>query len=157
MIPLSLESLQDYLSQNEFEVKQQPETDQIYLLFKVQEQEYPVFLRVMDDGELLQILSFIPHSLQTKTIPDVARLLHLFNKEIDIPGFGMDESTAKVVFFRIVLPAIEGTVSGEIVAGYINSIKVITETFYPVILAVSTGAATYEEIVKKANDVNLGK
>lgn len=152
MIPLTLDSLYSYLSENNQDVKKQPETNQLYVLFKVQDQEYPLFLRVMDEGELLQLLAFMPISLENKTVADVGRLLHLFNKEIDIPGFGMDEA-AKVIFYRIVLPSIDKKISGEIVSGYLNSIKVITETFYPVIAAVVMGAATYSDIVKKANEM----
>ncbi len=152
MIPLTLDSLFEHLTQSDFEIKRQPETNQIYILFKVQDQDYPVFIRVMDEGELLQLLAFMPISMETKTTNDLARLLHLFNKEIDIPGFGMDE-TAQVIFYRIILPAIEGKVSGEIVAGYITSIKMITETFFPVIAAVVSGVATYADIVKKANEL----
>lgn len=152
MIPLTLDSLFDFLSKNDFEVKRQPETNQLYILFKVQDQDYPIFLRVMDEGELLQLLAFMPITLDAKTVPDLGRLLHLFNKEIDIPGFGMDESS-NVIFYRIVLPAIENEISGDIVAGYLNSIKVITETFYPVIGAVVTGAVTYADVVKKANEL----
>lgn len=150
MIPLTLDSLFDSLTQNNFGVKRQPETNQLYVLFKIQNQDYPLFLRVMDEGELLQLLAFMPISLESKTCGDLARLLHLFNKEIDIPGFGMDES-AKVIFFRIVLPAIDNKVPEEIVAGYLKSIKVITETFYPVIVAVVSGSVTFAEVVKKAN------
>lgn len=155
MIPLSLDSLYDYLTSQSIDVKRQTETDQLYILFKVQDQEFPVFLRSIDDGELIQLLAFIPISLEAKTIPEVARLLHLFNKEIDIPGFGMDEK-AKVVFYRVVLPSIEGQVSGEIIEGYINSIKVLTETFFPVIAAVVAGKATFAEVVKKANEMGVG-
>jgi hypothetical protein len=152
MIPLTLDSLYDSLTQSQFDVKRQPETNQLYVLFKVLDQEYPIFIRVMDEGELLQLLAFMPVSLDAKTIPDVARLLHLFNKEIDIPGFGMDEK-AKVNFYRVILPGIEGEVSGKIIAGYINSIKMITETFYPVIAAVATGQVTYADVLKKANQL----
>lgn len=152
MIPLTLDSLYDFLSENKFEVKRQPETNQLYILFKVQDQDYPLFLRVMDEGELLQLLAFMPITSDAKTVADLGRLLHLFNKEIDIPGFGMDESS-NVIFYRIVLPAMDGKISGDIVAGYLNSLKVITETFYPVIAAVVTGAVTYADVVKKANEL----
>lgn len=152
MIPLTLDSLYDYLTENKFDVKRQPETHQLYVLFKVQDQDYPLFLRVMDEGELLQVLAFMPISLDNKTVSDLGRLLHLFNKEIDIPGFGMDES-AKVIFYRIVLPAVDGKISGDIVTGYLNSIKVITETFFPVIAAVVSGNVTFADIVKKANEM----
>lgn len=152
MIPLTLDSMFDYLSKNGLDVKRQPETKQLYILFKLHEQEFPLFIRIMDEGELLQMIAFMPVSLETKTVSDLARLLHVFNKEIDIPGFGMDE-TAKVCFYRAVLPGSNNKMLGEIVTGYINSIKVISETFFPVIVAVVTGAATYADVMKKANEV----
>ncbi len=151
MIPLNLDSLYDLLTQNKFDVKRQPETHQLYILFKTEGQDYPLFIRVMEEGELLQLLAFMPISLDAKTVADLARLLHLFNKEVDIPGFGLDES-AKVIFYRIVLPSTEGKISGEIVQGYVTSIKMITETFYPVIAAVVMGNISFAEVVKKANE-----
>lgn len=152
MIQLSLDSLFNFLTKTGLDVKRQPETNQLYILFKIHDQEFPLFIRIMEEGELLQLLAFMPISLEEKTNPELARLLHLFNKEIDIPGFGMDENS-KVAFYRTVLPATENKISGEIVAGYINSIKVICETFFPVVVAVVTGSASYADIVKKANDM----
>ena len=152
MIPLTLDSLYNFLTKDKFDIKRQNETQQLFVLFKVHDQEYPVFIRIMDEGGLIQLLAFVPISLETNTQSDLSRLLHLFNKEIDIPGFGLDEN-AKVIFYRLVLPAIDGKISGEIVAGYLNSIQVIAETFYPVIVAVVTGSVTFEEVVKKANEM----
>ena len=151
MISLNLDSIFDYLTSQKMEVKRQPETNQIYLLYKAHEQEFPIFIRIMEEGELVQLLAFMPISLNPKSVADLSRLLHLFNKEIDIPGFGMDEAS-KVCFYRVVLPGTEGKISGEVVAGYINSIRVITETFFPVIAAVVTQTATFEDVVKKANE-----
>lgn len=150
MIPLSLDSLYDFLSTKSFDIKRQPETNQLYTIFNTHEQDVPLFLRIMDEGEFLQLITFIPVTLDRKTVADLGRLLHLLNKEIDIPGFGMEEK-AKLIFYRIVLPAIEGEVSGDIVAKYIKSAKVIIETFFPVIAAVVTGGATFADIMKKAN------
>lgn len=152
MIPLTLDSLYDYLSKNGFAIKRQPETEQLFILFKVEQQEYPLFFRIMDEGDLLQLLAFMPIGADAKTIADLSRLLHLFNKEIDIPGFGMDEG-AKVIFYRVVLPANNKKIEGDIVTGYINSINMITETFFPVIVAVVTGKVTFSEVVKKANEL----
>lgn len=152
MIPLTLDNLYDFLSKNKIDVKRQPETNQLYVLYKVEDQDYPIFLRVMAEGELLQLLAFMPISLDAKTVSDLSRLLHFFNKEIDIPGFGIDESS-KVVFYRVVLPSIQGEISGDIVTGYLNSLKVITETFFPVIVAVVTGKVTFADVVKKSKEL----
>lgn len=152
MIPLTLDSLYEYLVKNDLEIKRQPETKQLYVVFKIHDQEFPLFIRIMDEGDLLQLLVFMPVALEAKTVSDLGRLLHLFNKEIDIPGFGMDEA-AKVIFYRVVLPGVDGKISGEVVSGYVNSIKVISETFFPIVVAVVNGAATFSDVMKKANEI----
>lgn len=43
MIPLTLDSLFSLLTDNQFDVKRQPETQQLYILLKTQEQDYPIF------------------------------------------------------------------------------------------------------------------
>src|SRR5947209_3111552 len=77
----------------------QAETNQLYFPIKVSNREFPVFIRIFEDSGLLQQLVFFPCKIDKKMTPDMARLLHMFNKELDLPGFGMDE-VAGVVFFR---------------------------------------------------------
>lgn len=151
MIKLELKKLLEYLHQKDLNAQIQKETNQIYILFKIGEQEYPLFLRIFEGGELLQLLAFIPCNIKHDAVNDTARLLHLLNKELDVPGFGMDE-TAMVVFYRCMIPAKNEEVDSKLLDAYMNSIQIVCKTFSPVITAVAFGTATYSEVVKKAKD-----
>lgn len=152
MIPLNLNSLLQHLQTKQFDVKDQPETQQIYLLFDIHPLKFPLFIRVLEDSDLLQMLVFMPFTLEHSATADTARFLHLLNKELDIPGFGMDEGS-QVAFYRIMLPGKNKKIDSEIFEAYINSMKNICETFYPAIAAVGQGAATFEDVLKKMKDL----
>src|SRR5436853_6718427 len=116
MIDITPEALLQFMRKHKYESDIQADTQQVYTIFKINQKEYPLFLRVFDEGHLLQLLVFIPshlepneqfslgkqattpqttHSLKDEKQKDItadsARLLHLLNKELDVPGFGMDE------------------------------------------------------------------
>ena len=81
--------------------------------------------------------------------PDI---LHLLNKEMDIPGFGMDEDS-KVIFFRISQPlSTEGELDTDLMDAYLESIKTVCTTFTPAIINVSQGTMTLEEILQKVKE-----
>lgn len=153
MIPLNLNSLLQHLHTKNFDAKHQPETQQIYLVFDAHQQQFPLFIRVVEDSGLLQLLVFMAFTLQPSAAADTARFLHLLNKELDIPGFGMDESS-QVVFYRVMLPTVNKKVDADIFEAYITSMKNICETFFPVIAAVGQGAATYEDVLKKMKELS---
>ena len=151
MINLELKSLLEHLRDKKIEAQIQKETNQIYILFKIAEKEYPVFLRIFEGGELLQLLAFIPCNIKPEALNDTARLLHLLNKELDIPGFGMDE-TAMVIFYRCMIPAKDQQIDEALLDAYLNSIQIIAKTFSAVIIAVAYGATTYKEVLKKSEE-----
>ncbi|BBI16924.1 YbjN domain-containing protein [Neochlamydia sp. S13] len=156
MIPLTIDSLYEYLINKSVDVKHQPETKQIYTLFKVQNEAFPLFIGLLNDEELLQLFAPIPIALESQTITEVARVLHLFNKEIDIPGFGLDER-AKIVFYRTILPASDKKVAGEILCNYIHTIPLLIETFFPIIAAVVAGKARFIDVVKQGEAAKIRK
>lgn len=149
MINLKLEDLLGYFQKNKIDAHLQQQTNQLYILYKIGEQEFPVFIRIFEGGELLQLLAFIPCNIVPGALNDTARLLHLLNKELDVPGFGMDEN-AMVLFYRCMIPAQNQKVDEALLQAYLNSIQVICKTFAAVVVAVATGAATYDEVLKKA-------
>ena len=87
---------------------------------------------------------------------DLGRLLHLLNKELDIPGFGMDEE-AEVVFYRIMIPAIDNRVDTKVITRYLGSIEGLCMNFSPVIATVAGGAATFNEVLKKIKSAQKKK
>jgi hypothetical protein len=101
---------------------------------------------------LLQLLVFIPCQLQKEVIPDMARLLHLLNKELDVPGFGMDEM-AGVIFYRLMLPTPNKKIEEELLGAFLRTVEQVCKMFSGPIEAVAMGATTLEEILTKAKEL----
>jgi len=150
-IPLSIPTLFDYLKNKEVDVQIQSETNQIYFVFKVETFEFPLFLRVYEESNLLQLIVFLPTPLTSGKESDLALLLHMLNKELDIPGFGMDEA-AQVVYYRWMLPAVNKKIHGPLLERFLESIQMVCQAFSPVIFAVAQGMATYQDVLKKAQE-----
>lgn len=150
MVALTIKGLEDHLKALRLEVQQQKETNQLIHIYKVVGTDFPLFFRIFEGGDLLQMITFIPCNIKAAAIPDLARLLHLLNKEVDLPGFGMDEK-AGIVYYRFMLPALRGQIEGEILETVIDTIKKISETFANVIAAVAVGSASFDEVMKKAS------
>jgi hypothetical protein len=151
MIPLSLESLQEYLSGKELGPETQKETNQLVVILKIKEKEFPLFFRIFEEGNLLQMLVFIPTSIKNASLNDTARLLHLINKELDIPGFGIEEDN-KIIFYRLMIPAPSKKVDVKVIEMLLSSLEKICETFTPIIHAVATQNITFEEVLKRAKN-----
>lgn len=156
MISLTLDAILDYLTKNGMQAELQKETNQIVIIFKILDREFPVFIRVFEGGELLQLLAFIPCNMKKSAYAETARLLHLLNKELDIPGFGLDEDSS-VVFYRCMLPVQDQQISETLFNAYLNSIQLVCKSFSPAIATVAYGSATFEEILKKAQQQNKNK
>lgn len=156
MINMTPEALLAFMQKNKYEADIQAETQQVYTILKVSQKEYPLFLRVFDDGHLLQMLAFIPCQLERNVVPDMARLLHLLNKELDVPGFGMDEM-AGVVFYRLMLPTPNKKIDGELLLAFLKTVEHVCQMFATPIEAVGFGQTTLDEILEKAQEMDQGK
>ena len=151
MTKVTTESLLKILKDQGRDVQIQEETGQIYEVLKINDRDFPLFTRVMEGATLIQLLAFFPTGIKTEAMPELARLLHLLNKELDIPGFGLDEQ-AGVAFYRCMIPTIEGEVPEKVLEGFINSVQIVCETFMPAVEAVAVGATSFEDLVKKAEE-----
>lgn len=149
MIALESNALLAFMQQQGHAAEIQAETNQIYFALKVSEREFPVFTRIFDESGLLQVLVFFPCKLETASIPDMARLLHMFNKELDLPGFGMDELSG-IIFFRWMIASEKKKVSEQTLSTLLNTIKTVCQTFTTVIQAVGSGAISFEALLEKA-------
>jgi hypothetical protein len=148
MLYLSIDDVHNFLIKEQFPVHIQKETQQIYMVYKIENREFPLFIRIFPGGDLLQFISFIPCNLKTTSFGDLGRLLHMLNKELDIPGFGMDEN-ANLIFYRTMLPAIEKQVNEQHLTKYIHSIEQILKNFAALIATVAFGATSFDDIRKK--------
>jgi hypothetical protein len=155
MINLTTEAIINLLKKHDYDASIQEETQQVYTILKV-EKEYPLFIRVFDEGHLLQLLVFIPTDFKKEAICDMARLLHLLNKELDVPGFGMDEKAA-IVFYRVMLPTPKKKIDSELLLAYLKTIEHVCQMFATPIEAVGFGQATLDEILQKAEELDNNK
>jgi hypothetical protein len=149
MLSLDLPQLLAYLLEKKFTAHIQQETNQLCVLFTVDKKEYPAFIRFAQNSDLLQILTFIPRTIKPTAFADTARLLHMFNKEIDLPGFGMNEETGHL-FFRCAIPCPKGKVDGQVLEAFLNSTQVVCKNFGHAIETVAEGLISYDDLIKKA-------
>lgn len=156
MINMIPEAILACMQKNNYEADIQADTQQVYTILKINQKEYPLFLRVFDDGHLLQLLVFIPCQLQREVVPDMARLLHLLNKELDVPGFGMDEM-AGVVFYRLMLPTPKKKIDEELLLAFLKTVEHVCHMFATPIEAVGFGQTTLDEILQKAQEMENEK
>ena len=176
MINMTPESLLQFMRKNQYESDIQAETQQVYTIFKMNQKEYPLFLRVFDEGHLLQLLVFIPSHLEASdhnpaekkdlkhhsndfnkqekrnVVADLARLLHLLNKELDVPGFGMDEM-AGIVFYRLMLPTPKKKIDSDLLLAFLKTVEHVCQMFASPIEAVSSGQMTLDQILEKAQQM----
>lgn len=148
----SPDSLKKFLDEQGLSAQLQPETNQVYVLFKQLNQEFALFLRVYEGGEILQLLTFFPIQVPKDRFAPMARMLHLVNKEIDLPGFGMDEVIG-VVFHRIMIPLFDnGHVDEAALLSYLEAVPTICQKFLPIIAGTATSELTFDEILKKSGN-----
>lgn len=153
MIAVDQDSLLQFLKAKKYDAKLQGETKQLYMLLSAQGKDFPLFIRIFETSDLLQLLAFMPCQIKYGAHDDLARLLHLINKELDIPGFGMDEN-AGVVFYRCMLPVPGKKIDEALLETYIKSIQLICESISSPVLALASGVATYTEILQKVTSKN---
>lgn len=156
MITVSPEAILTHMRKHHYEADIQEETKQVYTVLKVAKKEYPLFLKIFDEGHLLQLLAFIPCPLEKDLVSDMARLLHLLNKEVDMPGFGMDEMTG-AIFYRLMLPTPKKKVDGELLLAFLKTIEHVCKMFATPIEAVGYGQLTLEEILNKTKEIDSQK
>lgn len=151
MLQLNFDKIKKHLTLKGIQSEFQNESNQLCVILKLGEREFPLFFRIYDGEELLQMLAFLPCTTKPETLADTARLLHLLNKEIDTPGFGMDENSF-TVFYRIMIPAKNKEVDTKFFDAYLNASQVVCQSFAPVVAAVAYGALTFEDVLKKSKE-----
>lgn len=151
MIQASLSAIIEFMRANKYEADLQKETQQAFTILKIAHRQYPLFLRLFDASQLLQLLVFIPVQIKPEIIADMGRLLHMLNKEMDLPGFCMDEM-AGVIFYRLMIPITKKKIDSELLLTYLKSAENICQLFAAPIEAVGQGHATLDEILKKARE-----
>ncbi len=156
MIPLKIENIREVLQAKGYEARFQPETGQINVIFKIETKEFPLFIKIMPEitpgSGLLQMLVFMPCQLKASVFGDVARLLHLLNKEIELPGFGMDEVQG-LVFYRFMVTCVKNKLEETFLDNALQTMQTICKNFFAPIEAVGYGLTSFDELLRKAQDL----
>lgn len=142
---LNLENLLTYFQSKNENVVIQEETDQLLITVKVEKVEFPLFIRVSENQDLLQLLAFFPCNTKEGCEADTALTLHLLNKDLDIPGFGMDDLNG-LIFYRCMVPCLDNQYQEAVVDKFFNAVKRICQSFLPLIYAMSQGNIKYQDI-----------
>lgn len=149
MIPCNIDGLMKYLKAEKLEPQLQKETGQAYVIHKINQQEFPVFFRIYEGEELLQILIFFPLQVRPERYDAMARMLHLLNKEIDLPGFGMDEAIG-LVFHRVMIPVFDKKIDTHLFKTILSASPKICEQFFASIVGTATSDLSFEAIIQKS-------
>ncbi len=150
-ILLNMNSIITYLKDQGFAPELQEEHKQIHFVFKHSKLDFPVFIRALNGDSLLNMLVYFPFESKQAAAPDVARLLHLLNRELDVPGFCLDEAS-ELIFFRYVIPSHEGRVEAGHISAFLETLRKVSETFVDGIASVATGKMTFDEVLIKAQE-----
>jgi hypothetical protein len=118
--------------------------------------EYPMFVRQLDGGNLLQMLTFVPCTIEQESFFDLSRLLHMINKELDMPGFCCDEDS-RTVFYRVVIPCLSNQIDENLLLAYINTTKEICGMFGTIVQAIAINAMSLNEMMEKATELQKVK
>ncbi|MBA3957592.1 MAG: YbjN domain-containing protein [Parachlamydiaceae bacterium] len=149
MITLNIKQLLEHLRAQNYDAQFQELTHQVYIVFTIDHREFPLFIKT--DGEVLQLMIFMPCRVEQPVVPDLARVLHLINKELDLPGFGMDENQG-LVFYRGFIPSSNGKIESDLLDQILHSMIKLAPTFFPLIAYAVSGTATFNKLVVRAKE-----
>lgn len=144
----NINALITHLREHSLEPEFQKETDQVFVTYQIQGHSVPVFFLIRKESGLLQMVAYLPYLLPEKTLGQTARLLHILNQELDMPGFGMDESE-KLIFYRSVLPCLDGKIDEKLLAMSLGTTRIACDTFMHAIGLVAAGTTSLEDMLKK--------
>lgn len=99
--------------------------------------------KMPEDQVVNHLFVALPFFVKPETFGEVSRFLMLLNKNLDIPGFGLDEET-KLVFFRYGIFTYKGHQSTRLLFAMIGMITLLIDAQTPQIEAISQGATIQE-------------
>lgn len=149
MIELKLPAILKHLKKSHPKAELQSENQQIAIMLKIDDKEVPLFVGILHEA-LVQLIAYLPYEMKKEAMGDVARFLHHLNKELDMPGFGMDES-AGLLFYRIVIPCLKPEVQEELFDAYLSTLQRAVESVLKGIEEVSKGESPVAKAAKVAH------
>lgn len=137
-IPLNTNELLQLLNKHRLHPTLEKESQQVFITMKIEKMEIPLFFVIYGEKTLLQLIAYFPFPLTESRMAPMARLLHKFNRDIDLPGFGLDEKE-KLVFYRLVIPCLNNLLDEQLLANFLGAARLACESFLTPIGLVATG------------------
>ncbi len=147
---INLITLLELIKKKGIEAEIQKETGQILFGFEEEGSAFPIFIRIFEESQLLQILVFLPTKLKEGREGEIARLLHWINQSLDLPGFGMEENS-KSIFFRVMLPVLGMSFDENLLEPFLGAVRMVSTTFWPPIKKVNDEGASFAEVRDKTS------
>ncbi len=143
-----------FLKAEGHDVQTDAETQQHYFMFSLANLEVPFFVKVDKDNILLQLVSYLPFQVAKDGAPTLARALHVFNRQMEVPGFGMEE-TEGTVFYRLVYPCPSKQIDEATTRLLIHAAALAIETFLLTLKAMEEQEITMEQIATQERSLPL--
>ncbi len=140
--PLNTNDLLKFLHKMELTPELEPHSGQVFISKPFEGVDFALFFSPRDNA--LHLITYFPYQFEKVIAGDLGRLLHILNKQIDMPGFCMDEKEG-LVFYRTVLPCIDGNVDINLLGMHMGAHKRVLEMCHRVIFAVASGKVKLEE------------
>jgi hypothetical protein len=134
----------------------QENSNQVVATLSFHGYDYPLFVRELTGGNLIQMLTFVPCTVQKEANLDLSRLLHMINKELDMPGFCWDEDS-RTVFYRVIIPCLQPGLEEFLVQVYLEATRKVCSMFGTIVQAVAVRAMTLDEMLHKAQELSNEK
>lgn len=142
--PLDQNSILQFLNKLELQPELEPASKQIFIKKEHESNEYILFFAIR--GASLQIICYFPYAAKKEQFAEVSRLLHIFNRDIDMPGFGFDEKQG-LIFYRNVIPCLDNIVDEKLILLFLSTQKSVIETFGKAIFGVLSGQVKIDDLI----------
>ena len=96
----------------------------------------------------IQFETALPFTFSDKSSPEVSSFLHFLNRQLELPGFEMDEGN-RLILYRYVLLSSEDRLQPDLLKGIIGSISLMLDLFGEAIEKVAVEETTFNEILEK--------
>lgn len=145
---LDIHNLLEFFHQKKFDPSYDESRSQITMTMEIGTREIPMIFNIISEGLILQSIAYLPLEIPQKHISDVGRMLHLLNKQLDIPGFGMDEKYF-LTFFRIVIPCLNKEIYENTIDMMFISTRLACDSFLTGIELVAQGTVSLDKVIKE--------
>lgn len=129
------------------------------LILSVRSAELPLnqelFSKYKVEGELksyhfLQLASCFPFKVEETALWEMARMILLLNKGLELPGFELSEVDG-IVFYRYVLPVVDKHVEEALLICLIGTIDFLMKGFLENLEQIAIGAKTAQQMIEETS------